>query len=104
MTQIQIQNTCPTSIPIFKFKFKGEAISEEAKAAVTTGDLWSLFFKEEMLDKIVNYTNDKICETIEKNGYTTEHLNKNTYIKHVDKVPKNFLLFWPFFSRVIHLN
>jgi hypothetical protein len=34
----------------------------------------------------VQYTNQKISETIEKGGYSTEHLSKNTYIKHLDKV------------------
>jgi hypothetical protein len=65
---------------------KGEEISEEAKAAKTSGDLWSLFFTEDMLDKIVQFTNDKISETIEKSRYSTEHLSKNTYIQHIDKV------------------
>jgi hypothetical protein len=39
-----------------------------------------------MLDKIVTYSNMKISETIEKSGYTAEHLQKNPYIRHLDKV------------------
>ncbi len=65
---------------------KGEELSNEAKAADTTGDLWSLFFKEATLDKIVLYTNDKIRETMEKNMYNAQDLAKQTYIKFIDKV------------------
>lgn len=66
--------------------FTGEQISDEAKKAETTGDLWSLFFREATLDKIVRYTNDKIRETLEKNVYNLEDLRKQTYMKLLDRV------------------
>jgi hypothetical protein len=64
----------------------GESISNEAKAAETTGDLWSLFITEEMLDLIVLYTNQKIDEDIQTNDYTEEQIRKHSHIRHVDKV------------------
>jgi hypothetical protein len=71
---------------------KGEEISAEAKAAETKGDLWSLFFRDAMLDKIVRYTNEKINETMEKQVYNEECLRKQTHFKLLDKVVTHFFL------------
>jgi len=74
--------------------FKKKELSTEAKAAVTEGDFWSLFMTEEILDDIVQCTNDAIEEDFIKKAYTPEYLAKATHIKHTDKVQ------WPpvFFS------
>jgi hypothetical protein len=65
---------------------KKQKISDEAARAVTEGDLWSLFITEEILDKIVDATNEKIEEDFIKKAYTTEYLQKAPHIKHTDKV------------------
>lgn len=39
-----------------------------------------------ILDKIVLYTNQKIDEDIEKANYSKEYLEKQTHIRHTDKV------------------
>ena len=64
----------------------GEGISDQAKAAESTADLWSLFFTDEILDLIVTYTNQKIDEDIVAYNYTQESLKKHCHIRHVDKV------------------
>jgi hypothetical protein len=47
-----------------------------------------------MLDKIVQYTNEKIGENIKKNGYSPEYLQKHPYIKNTDKVPVLLISYW----------
>ena len=67
---------------------KPAGISEEAKAAVTEGDLWSLFFTEEILDEIVTWTNQKIDDRILKKEYSAATLKKSPHICATDKVGK----------------
>jgi hypothetical protein len=67
---------------------KGEKISTEAEAAETVDQLWSLFITEEMLDKMVLYTNQSIAEEVENLQYSTERLRKSPYIRPIDKVCK----------------
>ncbi len=62
-----------------------EAVSDKAKAANSTAELWGLFMTEEILDKIVTYTNQKINETILKRKYTEKFLRKRSHIRHLDK-------------------
>jgi hypothetical protein len=61
-------------------------MSEEAAAATTEGDLWSLFFTKEMLRKIVDATNDKIEEEFLAKDYTDERMKKSPYIATTDEV------------------
>ena len=65
---------------------KPEGISDEAKAAVTEGDFWSLFFTEEILEQIVDCTNQKIDEECQKMGYSEDRMKKSPYIAPTDKV------------------
>jgi hypothetical protein len=65
---------------------KPESLSDEAKAAVTEGDLWSLFFTEEILEQIVDCTNQKIEEELEKMGYSEDRMKKSPYISRTDNV------------------
>jgi hypothetical protein len=73
---------------------KGEKISAEAAAADTVDKLWSLFFTEEMLDKIVQYTNESIVEEVDQLQYSAERMAKSPYIRATDKVDR----FSPFLS------
>lgn len=41
--------------------------SQEARAAETPLQQWSLFFTDHMMDLMVTYTNEKIFETLEVN-------------------------------------
>jgi hypothetical protein len=68
---------------------KPERISDEALAAQSVGDFWSLFVTDEMLHTIVEATNEKIEESFLKNGYSEERLRKSPYIVQTDAV--NFL-------------
>jgi hypothetical protein len=70
---------------------KPEKLSDNALAAKTTAELWGLFFTDNMLDKLVMYTNDKIQETLDKKQYTPAQRRKNTHLKTVDKVHISFL-------------
>jgi hypothetical protein len=65
---------------------KPERLSSEAAAATTEDRLWGLFFSEEIVDKMVHYTNDSIQEDIDQQRYTLERLRVSPYIKFVDKV------------------
>jgi hypothetical protein len=65
---------------------KPEGISDEAKTAVTEGDLWTLFFTEEILDQIVESTNQKIDEDFLEMSYSDERIKKSPYIVKTDKV------------------
>jgi hypothetical protein len=65
---------------------KPTAISEEAKAAVTEGDLWSLYFTEKIINEIVTWTNQKIEYKIEKKNYSEDTLKKSPYISTTDEV------------------
>jgi hypothetical protein len=65
---------------------KAEELSDKAKAAKTTEDIWSLFFTDAILDTIVQCTNQKIDEDILRANYSREDLLKQTYIRHLDKV------------------
>jgi hypothetical protein len=70
---------------------KAERISDEAAAAITEGDLWSLFFTEQLMDKIVDSTNQKIEEEMAELSYTRERMVKSPYICQTDKVPVPFV-------------
>lgn len=61
-------------------------MSAEAAAAETEGDLWSLFFTQEMITLIVAATNDKIEEDFVKKAYTDEYLKKAPHIDYTDEV------------------
>jgi hypothetical protein len=65
---------------------KAEGLSAKALAANSVGDLWGLFITDEILDKVVEYTNVKIGESLERAQYSEEYIAKNTYMKPVDKV------------------
>jgi hypothetical protein len=65
---------------------KAEGLSAEALAADSVMDLWSLFITDEILDQVVQYTNVKIGEDLERNQYPREYIAKNPYMKPVDKV------------------
>jgi hypothetical protein len=65
---------------------KPEKISDEALAAQSAGDMWSIFFTEEMLRIIVDCTNEKIEESFLKNDYSEERLRKSPYIAQTDMV------------------
>jgi hypothetical protein len=65
---------------------KPEKLSPTAAVASTEDELWGLFFTDEMLNKIVQYTNDSITEDIENLRYTAERMKLSPYIKLVDKV------------------
>jgi hypothetical protein len=65
---------------------KSEELSDAAKAATTTEDIWSLFITDDILDEIVMYTNQKIDEDILKAKYSKDYLEKNNHITHIDKV------------------
>ena len=65
---------------------KGRTLSEEAKAAETPKELWQLFFTDEMLDLVVERTNQKIAESFLDKQYSAERLKQSPYIKPVDKV------------------
>jgi hypothetical protein len=65
---------------------KREKISAEAAAADTVDKLWSLFMTDQMLEKIVQYTNDSIAEEVEQLQYSTERMRKSPYIRPVDMV------------------
>jgi hypothetical protein len=64
----------------------GEGISDKAKEAETTGDIWGLFMTKEILERVVLYTNQKISEDIVKNAYTEEYIRSHSHIKHIDMV------------------
>lgn len=59
---------------------------KEAKAATTYTELWRLFFTDEMLNLLVQYTNQKISDELEAKGYTAERLQKATHIRLTDEV------------------
>jgi hypothetical protein len=65
---------------------KPEKISAEAEAAETTADFWSLFFPSAIIDKIVEYTNEKIVEYLERSQYTDDQLLKKPHVKTLDQV------------------
>jgi hypothetical protein len=65
---------------------KPEELSDEAKEAKTTEDLWSLFFTDTILDKIVQYTNEKIDEDVQKKQLTAEQLRRFPHMQQIDKV------------------
>ncbi len=65
---------------------KPEGLSDEAKAAVTEGDIWCLFFTEEILEQIVDCTNQKIEEEVQKMSYSDDRMKKSPYITTTDKV------------------
>jgi hypothetical protein len=65
---------------------KPEKISNEALAAQSAGDFWSLFFTEDLLRCVVNSTNEKIEESFLKNDYSDERLRKSPYIAQTDAV------------------
>ena len=65
---------------------KAAGISDDAKAAVTEEDLWSLFFTKEILQEIVTWTNQKIEEQILKKNYSADTLKKSPYITTTDEV------------------
>lgn len=65
---------------------KPEKISAEAEAAETTADFWSLFFPSAIIDKIVEYTNEKIVEYLERSQYTDDQLRKKPHVKTLDQV------------------
>ncbi len=69
---------------------KPAALSEEAKAAVTEEDLWSLFFSQQILDEIVTWTNQKIEARILEKNYTAETLKKSPHMSTTDEVPNQF--------------
>jgi hypothetical protein len=71
---------------------KPAGLSEEAKAAVTEGDLWSLFFTEEILDEIVTWTNQKIEDRCRQKNYSVATLKKSPHICLTDKVNDLYLL------------
>jgi len=73
---------------------KPAGISEEAKAAVTEGDLWSLYFTDEIIDEIVTWTNQKIEYKIAKKNYSEDTLKKAPYISTTDKV-SGFYQYFP---------
>jgi hypothetical protein len=63
-----------------------QKLSDEAQAADTTESLWSLYFTDEILDKIVRYTNESIQAEIETMQYTANRMYKSPYIRDLDKV------------------
>jgi hypothetical protein len=65
---------------------KASKMSDEATAAETEVDFWSLFFTQEMVTLIVSATNDKIEEDFVKKAYTDEYLKKAPHIDYVDEV------------------
>jgi hypothetical protein len=73
---------------------KGEKISAQAEAAETVDELWSLFFTDEMLEKIVIYTNESIAEEVDNLQYSAERMRKSPYIRSIDKVC-NVLIQYP---------
>jgi hypothetical protein len=70
---------------------KAEGLSARALAADSILDLWGLFVTDEILDKIVQYTNEKIREDLERNQYSWEYIVKNPYMKPIDKVIPHLL-------------
>jgi hypothetical protein len=72
---------------------KPEKISTEAAAAKTADELWGLFFTDQMLDEIVQHTNESIAEEVEELQYSAERMRKSPYICATDKVGKFFLQF-----------
>jgi hypothetical protein len=74
---------------------KPEKISDEAADALTEGDLWSLFFTEPLMDKIVEATNQKIGEEMTEQGYSRERMAKSPYICETDKVCCLFIFISP---------
>jgi hypothetical protein len=71
---------------------KDEKISAAAAQADTEDKLWSLFFTEEMLDLIVQHTNECIAEEVEHLQYPPERMRKSPYISPIDKVGDNPLV------------
>lgn len=69
---------------------KGRTLSSQAQAAKTPQELWQLFFTDEMLDLIVERTNEKIAESCQDKSYSAERLQQSPYIKPVDKVKSKF--------------
>ena len=61
-------------------------LSDQAKVAETTAELWQLFITEEMLDLMVQYTNEKIQEDLQQANHPIERLKNSTYIRTTDKV------------------
>jgi len=74
---------------------KKEGLSPRAKAAQKISELWGLFFTPEMTAKIVQYTNDKIQETMNKKKWTREQLRKKPHIKFVDLVSLTLISSFP---------
>jgi len=83
---------------------KPRSLSEEAKAARTYTELWNLFFTESMLDKLVEYTNQKIDDNFVKNNYTRDRLNKSPHLRHTDKVEVKALIGLMYLRGMLNAN
>jgi hypothetical protein len=72
---------------------KGRTLSKEAQEAKKPIEFWELFFTAEMLDLIVDHTNEKIQAEIANRRQVTgsdEFLKKSPHLKTLDKVRNSF--------------
>ena len=68
---------------------KDRSLSAEAQLAVSPIEFWLLLFTEEMLDLIVQHTNEKIQEDLDGKRAATgsdDFIKKNSHLKLIDKV------------------
>jgi hypothetical protein len=79
---------------------KDRTISREVQQAEKPIEFWHIMFTEEMLDLIVQHTNEKIQGEINARREETgsdEFIKKTAHLKILDKV---IFLFFVFFSRL----